>query len=383
MSIDTSWRQSAVFRGLDEAEAESLSKLLQPRTLAPREFLVREGDAATEMFFLSRGTVEVVRVESGTQREHVISQLGAGQVVGEMALVSGKPRAASIRAQDIVEVLALPLDALRPKAGSHEPGALRDAYSKIVTNLAGTLSDRLRDSNDEALKAAQARVAMGQFTINIFLLLAVYVLTLGVLPYLQRVLPGNSTYITVPLLLVFGGLVVHFMKVSGYPLATFGLTTRGLGKAALEGALYTVPVLVLLTGIKWAFLRSQPRFDGRPVLEYDTILGQMGVTQFIVMLTVYSVFTFVQELVVRGGLQSALSLFLATPGRHLTAILVSNVLFSVTHMHLSAPFAFMAFIPGVYWGWIYKRQHHLAGVTISHMIFGVFVFFVLGPDIPS
>lgn len=32
-----------------------------------------------------------------------------------------------------------------------------------------------------------------------------------------------------------------------------------------------------------------------------------------------------------------------------------------------------------YWGWMYRRQHHLAGVTLSHMAVGVWFFFVLGP----
>jgi hypothetical protein len=380
-----SWRESALFSGLSDAQAAALATLLRPLTLDAGAYLVREGETARDLFFLESGSLEVLKAEAGTGREHAIARIEAGQVVGEMALISGKPRAASVRARESVRLLALPLEALAPGdgngkgAGGPREGALRDAYVQLVGNMAATLSDRLRKSNDDALEAAQARLAMGQFTVNIFLLLAIYVLVLGCLPLLRHLLPDDSSYITVPLLVVYGGIVFHFMRVSGYPLATFGITTDRLGRVVAEGALSALPLVALLTALKWAVLRFGPARADALLFDYRGVFARLGARQFLVILVVYMVFTSVQELIVRGALQSALQRFLVSKRRTLTAIVVSNILFSVVHMHLSPAFALAVFPLGLYWGWLYLRQHHLAGVTTSHLVVGVYLFFVLGP----
>ena len=374
------WRDSVVFGGLDEAQAAALQPLLRPLSLDAGAYLMREGETARELYFLESGSLEVLREEPGTRREHAIARIDAGQVVGEMALISGKPRAASVRAREQARLLALPLSAFAATDGGTPPdAALRDAWAKIVRNVAATLSERLRKSGDDALETAQARVAMGQFTVNIFLLLAIYVLVLGCLPLLREVLPHDSAYITVPLLVVFGGIVMHFMRVSGYPLEIFGLTLKRLGPVMAEATLWTLPLLALMTAIKWAVLHWSPSRVGVLLFDYRKLFSNLGPKQFAAILVLYIVFTSVQELIVRGALQSALQRFLISPRRTLTAILVSNILFSVVHMHLSPAFALMVFWPGLFWGWMYLRQHHLAGVTTSHMLAGVYLFFVLGP----
>jgi len=38
----------------------------------------------------------------------------------------------------------------------------------------------------------------------------------------------------------------------------------------------------------------------------------------------------------------------------------------------------LAFIPGVFWGYLYARRPNLLGVSLSHTAVGAYVFFVLG-----
>jgi CRP-like cAMP-binding protein len=373
------WRESSVFRDLDDQQAAALAQLLRPVSLDPGAYLMREGEKADEMYFLQTGSLDVLKVEPGSGREHAIARIEAGQVIGEMALISGQPRAASVRARGPAMLLALSFEVLRPRAGTSQFGVLRDAYSKIINNVASTLTERLRDSDDVALQAAHMRLAMGQLTIYVFLIFAIYVLTLGCLPLLREYLPGESSYISVPLILIFGAMILHFMRSSGYPMETFGISKRNTGRFALEGVLYTLPILALATAGKWAFIHWNASYSGARLFDYRNVLENLGPTQFTVILVLYMVLTAVQELIVRGALQSALELFLVTPRRHLTAILVSNVLFSAVHMHISPALALLLFGPGLYWGWLYRRQRHLAGVIASHLLTGVYSFFVLGP----
>jgi membrane protease YdiL (CAAX protease family) len=99
---------------------------------------------------------------------------------------------------------------------------------------------------------------------------------------------------------------------------------------------------------------------------------------YLLELGIYVVLAAVQEFLVRGVLQGSLQEFLT--GRHVIwkSILISNLLFSTLHLHLSVSFALMAFLPGLFWGWLYSRHRTLIGVTISHILIGAWIFYFLG-----
>jgi CRP-like cAMP-binding protein len=79
------------------AEAlETLAAHLSPRAFAPGEALVREGEPAHHFALLHSGTAEV------TLRGAPVAVVGPGDVVGELALLRGVPRAATVRALDEV-----------------------------------------------------------------------------------------------------------------------------------------------------------------------------------------------------------------------------------------------------------------------------------------
>jgi CPA2 family monovalent cation:H+ antiporter-2 len=83
---------------LDQREVLLLH--FKPRTAEPGERLFRAGDAADGVYFISKGAV-VVTV-AGRQ-----IKLGAGEVFGEMALLSGQPRSADVTALDYSEFAML------------------------------------------------------------------------------------------------------------------------------------------------------------------------------------------------------------------------------------------------------------------------------------
>jgi CRP-like cAMP-binding protein len=56
---------------------------------------MQEGEPGTSFYILVRGTVEVTRLEGGQPRR--IAKLQDGDCFGEMALLSNKPRNATIR----------------------------------------------------------------------------------------------------------------------------------------------------------------------------------------------------------------------------------------------------------------------------------------------
>ena len=82
-----------LFAGLTLEQREVLLLHFVPRTAQPGERILRRGDAADSVYFISQGEVEVT--VAGRQ-----IRLGAGEVFGEMALLSGQPRSADVTALD-------------------------------------------------------------------------------------------------------------------------------------------------------------------------------------------------------------------------------------------------------------------------------------------
>ncbi len=148
--------------------------------------------------------------------------------------------------------------------------------------------------------------------------------------------------------------------------------------SAVEALVLTVPVLAILTGIKWLILWLRGSLGEVALIAYPDVAARLSEPQVTRLFAVYVVSCAVQELIVRGALQSSLEMFLTGPRRVLQAVLVSALLFSMTHLHMSFLFAALAFLPGLFWGWLFARRRNLAGVTLSHIALGAYVFFIMG-----
>ena len=75
--------------------------------LAAGEWLLRQGDAGDALYIVEHGRVEVVAEPPG-EEPRVIKELGPGSMVGELALISGVPHSASLRARRDSTLLELP-----------------------------------------------------------------------------------------------------------------------------------------------------------------------------------------------------------------------------------------------------------------------------------
>jgi CPA1 family monovalent cation:H+ antiporter len=89
-----------MFRGLGIADIKALAHLFKPRLALPEEKIIRRGERGSYVFFVSSGAVEVILPDEPVR-------LGRGDFFGEMALLSGLPRAADVVALGYCQLLVL------------------------------------------------------------------------------------------------------------------------------------------------------------------------------------------------------------------------------------------------------------------------------------
>lgn len=136
------------------------------------------------------------------------------------------------------------------------------------------------------------------------------------------------------------------------------------------------------TLIKWVLVHFLPSMSHIPVFQLSFGHGEtdaaVHLSRGFGIALLYGLFSPVQEIIVRGGLQSSFQKFLGGKYRILWAILLSNAIFAAFHIHVSIALALSAMTAGWFWGWLYYRQGSLFGVSVSHILVGWYALFVLG-----
>lgn len=95
-----------LFRGLDRVTLAKLSAHLEPLAITQGETLFNQGDAADGLYVVSRGSFGVYAADADSQ-EVRLSICHRGEAFGEIALLSGDVRSATVRAEEDGEVLRL------------------------------------------------------------------------------------------------------------------------------------------------------------------------------------------------------------------------------------------------------------------------------------
>lgn len=100
-----------LFNHLKPEELRQLARELKPVPFGPGEALCRQGDAADSLYIVHRGRVRVRVAADGAERE--VAQLGPGSYFGEMGLMTGEPRTATVQADGHVDAYRLEKEPFR------------------------------------------------------------------------------------------------------------------------------------------------------------------------------------------------------------------------------------------------------------------------------
>jgi len=96
-----------LLRHLPPEEIEGILPYIRTRLLNAGETLFRSGDPGDALYIVGKGQVEVLADSAGGAAARSIARLGEGHAFGEMALLSGGARTATVRAIDVVELVEI------------------------------------------------------------------------------------------------------------------------------------------------------------------------------------------------------------------------------------------------------------------------------------
>jgi type IV pilus assembly protein PilB len=138
-----------LFSHLTPENCQQVVKRMKRRDFPPNQIIVRENAPGTSMFFITAGLVEVRKKDPVTSIDFLVAELGPGKNFGEMSLLTGKPRTATVMAVQATTCAVL------------EQSDFQDVlmqYPKIGLAMTSILAERV----------AEATAHMGVDFINLF-----------------------------------------------------------------------------------------------------------------------------------------------------------------------------------------------------------------------
>lgn len=143
--------------GLPAEDAEELRSLGARRRFPAGAVLFLEGDPAHEALVLLSGEVKV-SVGSAEGKDIVLEVFEAGALLGELSVIDGRPRSATVSALTPIEVLAVAAGSFNDFLDRH-PVVLRRLLIDVIGRLRTRVRHQLEFGAGDALGRVCARLA--------------------------------------------------------------------------------------------------------------------------------------------------------------------------------------------------------------------------------
>jgi small-conductance mechanosensitive channel/CRP-like cAMP-binding protein len=140
-------RPLPVFTPLSDEQVRTLVEGAELQMFTTGETLVREGDRGESLFVIRSGAVAIVKSQEGGPATKMTT-LGRGDFFGEMSLLTGEPRTASIVAEVETEVVVVNKEAF---------ARVITADTGILPGLSDVLESRARDTAEKLADLPAAR----------------------------------------------------------------------------------------------------------------------------------------------------------------------------------------------------------------------------------
>jgi len=378
-------RHHPIFSGIGDHDLRAIIPFFTEVILRGDEILLQEGiDTSLNLYLVLSGELEVTKKAEqadtdalawGLQHEFTIAHLTKGDAIGELSFLKRSPRSATIRSKSKSLLLSLDHENL-----TKLEEAFPRAWGTIMKNMLGYVAERLKMTSANEVTALRIDVknSLLNARANLFFsyvigLLCVYNLAIHTIINLSMD-AQRASIISAMIIVVFCVVLVLMIRQSKLPLSFFGLATKNWKPSMKETMVWSMAIVGVMVLTKWILVEYVRKYQHLPVFDFNPTQQRFLAFNFII----YGLHSPIQEFIARGVLQGSLQHFFSGKNVTIRAIIISNALFSATHVHLlGGLLGVIVFVPGLFWGWLYSRHENLIGVSVSHLLIGWTALFFL------
>ncbi len=137
-----------IFRMLGKESIDFIIERLKFKSFDENHTICKIGDPGDTMFIIITGGVDIIIVDQ-EGNEQVVASLGSGDYFGEMALLTGEPRSATVRATEPSEMFLLV---------QKDFDVILEKFPSISLSMGKVVSKRLRETLSKALQMPRMAV---------------------------------------------------------------------------------------------------------------------------------------------------------------------------------------------------------------------------------
>lgn len=130
--------QVKLFEGVDPKYLKGIAGISSEKTFKTGEYLMKQGEGGIGLFIIIKGKVKIEKTDTRGNLVEV-AENGPGDIMGEMAVLDGSPRTASVKAAE--ETICLVL-------ASWEFNAFMKAHPELALQILPIVIKRFRETND-------------------------------------------------------------------------------------------------------------------------------------------------------------------------------------------------------------------------------------------
>ncbi|NLP05719.1 mechanosensitive ion channel [Candidatus Fermentibacteria bacterium] len=143
-------RSVGLFEGLSDDQLRQVASTSSVLRFTEGEHLFHQGDFGDSMYIVKSGEVRVM-VRRARGDYEIVARIGQGGFFGEMSLLTGEPRTASVIADTETEVIVL---------SKHDFSTIISSDEGVVEALSKTLSERMQALTERSARADEASRAV-------------------------------------------------------------------------------------------------------------------------------------------------------------------------------------------------------------------------------
>ena len=140
-----------ILENLDEDNLAELAPFFATETFQPGREIVRQNDPGDKFYIIARGKVEVWRTEEQSGNTKRVAMLQDGDFFGEITLITGFPRTATVRTATVCTCISL-------ERGQFN--RMMEGFPELRRKLSEVAVERLRESSKAAGTAAALRLRL-------------------------------------------------------------------------------------------------------------------------------------------------------------------------------------------------------------------------------